>query len=180
MFLNFFVKEVLNKRGAKCYETKGTYVYNPKDNTVQLEGKTPITISSFKDVYDYFDICGEKPEIIFWGQTLQEQEIESGYISYGTLAKCGNLVQIDSQSAINDLYEQHGIYIDENNEEVYREFFQIYVIDGNLKDIIEKYAPTECICYSEDIGAYIWGIDHFGTNWDYINTEIKIEDYLRG
>ncbi len=178
MFLNFFIKEVLNKRGAKCYGTKGTYTYNPKDNTIQLEGKTPIIINSFKDVYDYFDICGENPEIIFWGVTLQKQEIEKGYVSYGTLAKCGNLVSITGQEVIYDLYEQNGVYYDENDKEI--NFAQFYVIDKNLKEVIEKYAPTEYVCYCEGIGAYVWGITHWGTDWNYVSTEIKIEDYLRG
>ena len=34
---------------------------------------------------------------------------------------------------------------------------------------------NEVVFYLPIIDAYVWGVDHYGTSWDYVLTDIKIE-----
>ena len=75
--------------------------------------------------------------------------------------------QIDTlQEKINDLeYEQ------DSPPEIY----QYYIIDDNLAEILKKWTD-EIIYYIDYLDIYVWGVTHFGTSWDYVLTNIKIEN----
>lgn len=168
MIINYTVKQILSGKEFTIYGKNGSYTFkNKKVNGLQ--------VNSWRDIYDYLTTQNEKPEIVFYGNTLEPQEIESGYVSYGTLAKCGNLVNSQNEDLINELYEQ-GFGYDEETEE-YDEIFQVFVIDIHLKEVINRFMPDACITWSEIAGAYIWGITHFGTSWSYVNA-FSIEDLL--
>ena len=32
----------------------------------------------------------------------------------------------------------------------------------------------EIVFYNEDLDLYIWAIDHWGTGWDYVLTDVKL------
>lgn len=69
------------------------------------------------------------------------------------------------QERINSLeYEQ------DNNPEI----FQYYIISDNLAEIL-KDLTNEIVYYIPFLDVYIWGITHYGTSWDYVLTEIKID-----
>lgn len=54
------------------------------------------------------------------------------------------------------------------------EIFQWYIISGNGATILEDYT-NEIIYYNNELDLYLWGVTHFGTSWDYVLTDIKIE-----
>ena len=74
--------------------------------------------------------------------------------------------QIDElQERINSLeYEQ------DNNDEI----FQYYIISDNLAEIL-KDLTNEIVYYIPFLDVYVWGITHYGTSWDYVLTDIKID-----
>lgn len=74
--------------------------------------------------------------------------------------------QIDQiQERINSLeYEQ------DNNPEIY----QYYIIDDSLANILKEWTD-EIIYYIDFLGVYVWGVTHYGTSWDYVLTNIKID-----
>lgn len=74
--------------------------------------------------------------------------------------------QIDElQEQINDLeYEQ------DNQQEI----FQYYIIDDRLAEILQEWTD-EVVYYIEHLDIYVWGITHWGTSWDYVLTNIKID-----
>lgn len=74
--------------------------------------------------------------------------------------------QIDElQEQINSLeYEQ------DNNPEIY----QYFIISDSLAAIL-KDLTNEIVYYIEFLGVYVWGVTHYGTSWDYVLTNIKIE-----
>ena len=74
--------------------------------------------------------------------------------------------QIDElQEQINDLeYEQ------DNQSEIY----QYYIISDPLAKILME-LTNEIIYYIESLDIYVWGITHWGTSWDYVLTNIKID-----
>lgn len=92
-------------------------------------------------------------------QLIKEDKEESE--EYKTLQE-----QIDTlQEKINGLeYEQ------DNNPEI----FQYYIIDDNLAEILKDWTD-EIVYYIDYLDIYVWGVTHYGTSWDYVLTNIKIE-----
>lgn len=54
------------------------------------------------------------------------------------------------------------------------EIFQWLVISDYGKSILEDYTD-EIVYYVPVLDCYVWGITHYGTGWDYVLTDIKIE-----
>lgn len=53
------------------------------------------------------------------------------------------------------------------------EVFQWYIVDDNGADILQE--ADEIVYYNEELDMYLWGVTHWGTSWDYVLTNIKIE-----
>ena len=133
----------------------------------------------------------------FFGQKISQYGLENGYIDYRTLASTFECIlnnQIMKATTINgdEWYLENGsdvqyydtekeMYIDyedieewDHIEEYYSEIFQYYIIDNNGARILKEYTD-ELVYYNEELDMYIWGVTHFGTSWDYVLTDIKIE-----
>ena len=54
------------------------------------------------------------------------------------------------------------------------EVYQYYVVGDNATTILEE--NNELVWYCEDLDLYIWGVTHWGTSWDYVLTNIKLEE----
>lgn len=68
------------------------------------------------------------------------------------------------ESDIQDLeYEQ------DNSTEIY----QYYIVDDNGAEILKN--CNEIVFYNEELDMYVWGVTHYGTSWDYVLTDIKID-----
>lgn len=76
------------------------------------------------------------------------------------------LQQIDTlEEQIKDLeYEQ----------EHQQEIFQYFIIDAGGAEILQIWTD-EIVYYIDYLDIYIWGVTHYGTSWDYVLTNIKIE-----
>ena len=76
------------------------------------------------------------------------------------------------QEQIDDLQEQiDDLQAEQDNQ---KEIFQYYIISDNLARILQE-LTNEIIYYIESLDIYVWGITHYGTSWDYVLTDIKIE-----
>lgn len=115
-------------------------------------------------------------------EKLNEYEKEHGKISYRTLLECmgidcilcNNIPNIDE--SIFDNVETGTLYEEtEDGDIIYNDIYQYYIINANEWDIeyIRKYYNDELIiAYSEKLENYILCVDHFGTSWDYVLTDI--------
>ena len=54
----------------------------------------------------------------------------------------------------------------------FREFYHYLIIDNNGAEILKNWTD-EYVIYNEKLDLYVWGIDHCGTSWDYVLTQIK-------
>ena len=54
------------------------------------------------------------------------------------------------------------------------EIFQYYIIDDRLAEILQE-RTNEIVYYIPLLDIYVWGITHWGTSWDYVLTNIKID-----
>ena len=63
-------------------------------------------------------------------------------------------------------------YLDENKMDA--EIFQYYIISQYTAEKLQKHT-NEVILYNEGLDIYLLGVTHFGTSWDYVLTDIKID-----
>ena len=132
----------------------------------------------------------------FYGHKVSDYGLEHGRLDYATMSKCfdavlcNNIVEIDPYIFDNvesgDPYD----YFDENWEEITREEYDELNEQGKetheqMRDIFQWYIVSdihllqeagELVLYSEALDCYIWGVDHWGTSWDYVLTNIKLEE----
>ena len=118
----------------------------------------------------------------FNGYEISQEEIENGYINYRTLAKGFSLVLCNDiaklfYNTINGEYIEPEIingYDYDNENEEYIDIFQYYIIDSRDAEILQD-RTNEIVYYVDYLDLYIWGVTHYGTPWNGVNTEIKIE-----
>lgn len=83
-------------------------------------------------------------------------------------------------------YEENHVYIAMNEnisrikEEIealedahYEEIFQYFIISDNGAEILKDYTD-EIVFYNEALDMYVWGVTHWGTSWNYVLTDIKL------
>ena len=83
-------------------------------------------------------------------------------------------------------YEENHVYIAMNEnisrieEEIealedahYEDIFQYFIISDNGAEILKDYTD-EIVFYNEALDMYVWGVTHWGTSWDYVLTDIKL------
>ena len=87
---------------------------------------------------------------------------------------CNNMPEVDS--GIWDNIQVGSLY--DSEEDSYSEVYQWYIIDINDWDVdylrgndINDFIIT----YSDVLDCYILAVTHWGTSWDYVLTDIKIE-----
>ena len=113
----------------------------------------------------------------FYGNEVSEYAKENGWVDYETLAKAFDAVMnndiISETSRMGVEWELvHGC--EEDEEGNYHEIFQYFIISPSGYEVLE-YWTDEIVFYSEQLNMYVWGVCHFGTSWDYVLTEIKID-----
>ena len=114
----------------------------------------------------------------FYGQTISNDEIENGYMSYRTLANAlhGCILNNEIYSKAFNFGEWelvNGYDYDEETEEYY-DIYQWYIISGYGAEILQD-CTNEIVYYHEELDIYLWAITHWGTSWDYVFTDIQID-----
>lgn len=133
----------------------------------------------------------------FYGFELSEEEIERNRISYYIMAKCfdavlcNNICEVDEflfdniiSGTLYSYYDKEGNELsqeeyneklenDEEVDEVYDDVFQWFIVSDNALHLLEE--AGELVLYSEKLDCYIWGVKHYGTSWQYVFTNIKID-----
>lgn len=61
----------------------------------------------------------------------------------------------------------------QNQQDYPPEIFQWYIVNGNGADIIKEYTDDP-LYYNEALDMYLWGVTHYGTSWDYVLTDVKL------
>ena len=96
-----------------------------------------------------------------------EKELEALEIELEKMQKKSEKMEdkiIELENEIADLRQE---------EDYSQEIFQYYIVDDNGASILEE--ANEIVFYNEEFDIYIWGVTHWGTSWDYVLTNIRIE-----
>lgn len=145
-------------------------------STINNEYVEPEQVNGYIDNTDEInDLNNEFEELQEQLDELQEQldemeiETDSDKFNYIKLEK--HIEQLQEQlDNINDQIEDL-----EREQEEPSEIYQYYIICDDGADFLQRYT-NEIIYYIETLDIYVWGITHFGTSWDYVLTDIKIEN----
>lgn len=102
-----------------------------------------------------------------YGVEVSEYGLEKGYLDYAAVAGIiGNLVRN------NNIREQtYGWEL--VSGEINGEIFQDYIIPKWGYEFLSEHTD-EAVFYNDDLDMYIWGVQHWGTSWDYELTHIKL------
>lgn len=120
---------------------------------------------------------------------IRERELETGYITYKTLSELlggkvlNNHIPLIYYNQLELINGDQYTYFDESycetNEKTdnyeLKEIYQYFVITPRAADILKEYT-NELVFYVDEIGVYLWGVTHWGTNWSYVYTNIKVID----
>ncbi|MGN1216983.1 MAG: hypothetical protein ACI4TD_03295 [Phocaeicola sp.] len=105
-----------------------------------------------------------------YGVEVSKYGLENGYLDYLTLSK------IIGDCILNNTVRAETM---EDWEMVNGEFdsmvYQDYIISEQGYEFLAEHTD-EMVFYNEKLDLYIWAITHFGTSWDYVLTDIKLEE----
>lgn len=105
-----------------------------------------------------------------YGAEVSDYGLEHGYLDYRTLSK------IVGDSILNNTIRQE-TYDDYweivSGDDLEGEIYQDYIISDYGYKFLSEYTD-EIVFYNERLDVYIWGIQHWGTSWDYVLTDIKL------
>lgn len=113
----------------------------------------------------------------FFGNEISHYGLEHGYVDYGTLAKSfdcvlnNEIIKFDIDNW--DIVSGYGFDYDEDEENNF-EIYQYYIVSDSGASILQNYTD-EILFYNENLDMYVWGVTHWGTAWDYVLTDIKID-----
>lgn len=132
----------------------------------------------------------------FYGNEISEYGLKNGYVDYRTLSQAFDMVMnnniIENTCDIGYWETVNGSEVDyydnEKNEyvnyediedwdnisECYSDIYQYFIISSRAYDILSE-LTDEIIFYNEKLDMYVWGVTHWGTAWDYVLTDIKID-----
>lgn len=119
---------------------------------------------------------------------IGEWEQISGGIDYDAIDELREQVEeledtaadmVDEDKEDTPEYKALADKIDELREEIDElesydpEIFQYFIVSDSGAEILQE--AGEIVFYNDEIGLYVWGVTHYGTAWDYVLTNIKIE-----
>lgn len=137
-----------------------------------------------------------KKGLLKW-EKMGDYEKQQGYASYRTIVEyyigdivlCNNIVEIDKNVGF---FESNIRYYNENDEEITEdeyfendnaymledtpEIYQYYLCNINEWAKKELQEMGILIDYSNKLDCDVLCVDHYGTSWDYVLTDVKLFD----
>lgn len=108
-----------------------------------------------------------------YGVQVSEYGLKKGYLDYKALANIlGDCIFNGTirEATYGDWEIVNGL----GNEE---EPLSDFIITKRGFQFLKDYTD-ELVFYNENLDVYIWGVTHWGTSWDYVLTDIKLDEQL--
>lgn len=103
-----------------------------------------------------------------WGYEVSKFGRDAGYLDYATLAN-----MIGACIRNNTIREETMMDWEIVSGEFKRVIMQDYIISEMGATILSE-LTDELVFYNETLDVYIWAIDHYGTGWDYVLTDVEL------
>ena len=116
----------------------------------------------------------------FYGNKISDYGLKNGFVDYRTLARSfdavlnNDLISKTYNIGYWEIVNGDLFWEDEDGNEIENEIFQFFIISDNGARILQE-LTNEIVYYNEELDIYIWGVTHYGTGWDYVLTDIKID-----
>lgn len=126
------------------------------------------------------DIMSKTAEIGYWEQesgwvdnSEEIEELENKIEELEDLITEDSTEEEDNETTakIDEIREQ--IEELENEQDNQPDIFQFFIVSDNGAEILKE--AGEIVFYNDELDMYLWGVTHWGTSWDYVLTNIKIE-----
>lgn len=121
-----------------------------------------------------------KEQKFFYGFPVSEYGAQYGRVDYKTLSKAVDAFLFNGAQSLfyaslnGDFLEPEIVNGTETDEEGnYKDFFQFFAVSEHGAQILKRHT-NETVFYLSSLDLYIWAIDHFGTSWAYVLTDIEI------
>ena len=77
------------------------------------------------------------------------------------------------QEEIDSIQEQIEELEEEQEQSYNQDIFQYFIVSDQGAEMIKQYTDDP-LFYNETLDMYVWGITHFGTSWNYVLTDVKL------
>lgn len=137
----------------------------------------------------------------FYGNEISEYGVQNNRVDYRALANsfdavlCNDITKLFDNPYYFDLVNGDYYYYENSNgdilsvseyeelepeqregyEEIYNDIYQYFIIDSAGYRILTE-DTNEIVFYNKELDIAIWGVTHYGTAWNYVLTDIKIND----
>lgn len=111
------------------------------------------------------------------------EELEAKRDAFEDIMDTLNNIEVDDiiDDAVDTIYNLADDAIQNINSAIYDledenlpEVYQYYIISESGAKILEEFTD-EIVYYIPYLDMHIWGVTHFGTAWDYVLTDIRVE-----
>lgn len=134
-------------------------------------------------------------------EKMGDYEKEQGFASYRTIIEyfvgdivlCNNIAEVDESVYENMSFQPETKYYNENDEEIteeeyfedenayfeeedYPEIFQWYLCNLTQYEKEQLEEMGIILSYSDKLDCDVLCVDHWGTGWDYVLTNVKLFD----
>lgn len=127
-------------------------------------------------------------------EKLSEEEKRSGRVSYRTLIEFLFTDMILANELPKTLATKCDEFLEDNiiagsvydyENDYYIDIYQYFIVDFSnyAYKFIQKYFADSndiILFYSDILDIYVLGVDHFGTSWDYVLTDIEYTTEFKG
>lgn len=127
------------------------------------------------------DIISKTSDIGYWEQVNgfidHSDEIDEMQDKIDELETEQEESEQDKIDELQDKIDELQNKIDELQEEQDNEpeILQCYIISDNGADILKR-ETNEIVYYNYELDMYVWGVTHWGTSWDYVLTDIALQE----
>lgn len=175
---------------AKRQGVRGTYFYgnevsdygkdnNRVDYNTLAKAFNHVGAGQLMEIHpDYCDGC--EWEVINGNGYFYEDSDENEYTYKEAQERITELkAELEELDELDELTEEQEERKDDIERDIelleetkYRDFYQYFIIDSSGAEILKDWTD-EYVIYNEKLDLYVWGVDHCGTSWDYVLTQIE-------
>lgn len=105
-----------------------------------------------------------------YGVEVSDYGLENRYLDYLTLSKIVGPCIMNNYLRAETMEDWEIVAGDLGESDVYQDYI---ISEYGYEFLVEN--TDELVFYNEKLNIYVWGISHFGTSWDYVLTNIKLE-----